>query len=111
MAKPALLAAVFSAVSFRMRVDSWPLTIAFSLTFFLESIVELVVSSYNPSNDLSRPPDARNILVYLGAMIFSPFTLWAPMIFGTSTYAILRRFGLSFRGNGRDASAGANESE
>jgi hypothetical protein len=104
--KPALLAAIFSLVSYRLGIDSWPLTIAFSLTFFLYSVAEFLGTAYYPGSDLSAlPADATSPLVYLGVMALSPISLWAPVIFGTSTYAIIRRFGSNLRWSGRAATS------
>jgi hypothetical protein len=109
--KPAILAATFSVVSCRLRIDSWALTIAFSLTFFLYSVAELLVSAYYPSSNPSgSSSDAQSMMVYFGAMVLSPISLWAPVIFGTSTYAVMRRVGSNLRWSG-DAATSSKPSE
>jgi hypothetical protein len=104
MTKPAVLAATFSVVSYRLRIHSWPLTIAFSLTFFLYSVVEFLVTAYSPGHELSTLPlDATSPLVYLAVMAFSPITLWAPLTVGALAYAIVRRVGSNLRWSGHAA--------
>jgi hypothetical protein len=103
--KPAILAATFSVASYRLRIDSWALTIAFSLTFFFYSVAELVASAYYSGNPSVSPSDAQSMMVYFGAMILSLISLWAPVIFGTSTYAIMRRFGSNLRWSGHAATS------
>ena len=91
-AKPAILSALFVLLSCRLRVDSWPLTIAFSLSFFIYSAVAMFASSYNPTNDVAHEPlGTKGVFVYFGVMIFSPVSLWAPVILGTSSYAVVQR--------------------
>jgi hypothetical protein len=87
-AKPALVAVAFAVLSSRLGVGSWPLTIAFSLTFFIHGTVEM----YLNSDDMAgAPPGTRGGMVYLGAMLFSPVSLWAPVIFGCLTYSLMVR--------------------
>lgn len=99
--KPAILATVFVFLSWRLRVDSWPLTIAFSLSFFIYGAVAMLASSYNPSNDLAHEPlGTKSVFVYFGIMILSPISLWAPVILGSSSYAMIRRLRPNARRSG-----------
>ena len=99
--KPALLAAVFSIVSCRVNVDSWPLIIAFSLTFFIYTVIDLIVGAYLPTHgDSAVTLDASGPLVYLAIVTLSPVSLWAPVISGASTYAIIRKRSSSLHWSG-----------
>ena len=91
-AKPALVAVAFAVLSWRLGVGSWPLTIVFSLTFFIHGIAAMYVHSFDPGNDMAgAPPGTRAGMLYVGAMLFSPVSLWAPVIFGSVTYALVVR--------------------
>jgi hypothetical protein len=91
--KPAVTAAAFAALSWRLGVGSWPLTIAFCLTFFPFGVIETHAVSFAPGTDLAgAPSDTRLWTLYLWAMLFSPISLWAPVVFGTLTYTLVTRF-------------------
>jgi hypothetical protein len=95
-AKPSFLAAVFAIMSWCLGVGSWPLTIVFSLTFFVYSAVDMYVGS-----DLaSEGPNTRVRLIYLGAVVFSPITLWGPVLLGAVAYAAAQRLRPNSRWSG-----------
>jgi hypothetical protein len=92
MAKPATIAVAFAVLSWRLGVGSWPLTIVFSLTFFIHSAVAMYVSSFDPTaNPAGATTGTRAGIVYFGAILFSPITLWAPVLFGALAYAFATR--------------------
>ena len=87
-AKPTLTAVVFALLSRRLRVGSWPLTITFCLMFFLYGVVIAYVTSFQQGNDMAgASPDTRDSMLYLWAMLFSPISLWGPVLFGSLAYA------------------------
>jgi hypothetical protein len=87
--KPTLLAVAFALLAQRLGVASWPLVIAFSLTFFVHGIVAAYLQSAGPGSDLAgRSGNERGILLYLWAVIFSPISLWGPLLLGTMAYAL-----------------------
>jgi hypothetical protein len=91
--KPTLTSLAFAILSWSLGVGSWPLTIAFSLSFFFIDVVSGTVKSLGPGGELSQEPrTTQGMLLYFNALIFSPITLWGPIIAGTSAYAVLRAF-------------------
>lgn len=97
-AKPTVAAVAFALVSRRLRVGSWPLTIAFSLTFFFRGVAIAYVTSFESGNDMAgASPDLRGAMLYLWAMLFSPISLWGPVIFGSLAYAWTCRTRLNSR--------------
>jgi hypothetical protein len=92
MIKPTLTAVAFALLSWQVGVGSWPLTIAFSLTFFLHGVATTYLESVAPGSDSAKEtPGVRAGMLYVWAMLFSPISLWAPVLFGTSAYALARR--------------------
>jgi hypothetical protein len=90
--KPTLLAVAFALLALRLGVASWPLVIAFSLTFFVHGVIAAYVQSVGPDSDFAgRSGNERGILLYLWAVIFSPISLWGPLLSGTMTYALARK--------------------
>jgi hypothetical protein len=90
--KPTVTAVAFALLSWRLDVASWPLTIAFSLTFFIHGVVAAYLNSVTPGSDLAKEtPGIRAGMLYVWATFFSPISLWAPVLFGTSAYALARR--------------------
>ena len=90
--KPAITAVAFAALSWRLGVGSWPLTIAFCLTFFPFGVIETHAVSFAPGTDLAgAPSDTRFWMLYIWAMLFSPISLWSPVVFGTLTYTLVTR--------------------
>jgi hypothetical protein len=91
-AKPSVIAMAFALIVHRLRTASWPLVVAFSLTFFLYNVVMLY---YIPDLRHTGMPgagdDTRVFLTYFGAIVFSPITLWGPMLFGCGAYAVALR--------------------
>jgi hypothetical protein len=86
--KPTVIAVAFAVLSRRLRVGSWPLTITFCLMFFLYGIIVAYVTSLEPGNDMvGAPSDTRATMLYLWAMLFSPISLWGPVLFGSLAYA------------------------
>jgi hypothetical protein len=86
--KPTVTAVAFALLSRRLRVGSWPLTIAFCLMFFVYGVVVAYVTSVEPGNDMARAsPDTRVTMLYLWAMMSSPLSLWGPVILGSLAYA------------------------
>ena len=91
--KPTLTALAFVILSRSLGFSSWPLTIAFSLSFFLVDLLMASVQGLGSRGDLSQTPrETQGLTLYLSAVIFSPITLWGPLIVGTSTYALLCAF-------------------
>ena len=87
--KPAIISAAFALFSLRLGVDSWPLIIFFSFTFFIHGVVDAYMHGLNPDNDLKgAPADTRNTMLHLWAVIFSPISLWAPLLFGAVAYGL-----------------------
>ena len=74
--KPTLFSIAFAVLAHRLRVASWPVVVAFSLTFFVEGIAEVYVNSpalhKPPSASL---PDSRVMMLTLWAILFSPISL------------------------------------
>jgi hypothetical protein len=92
-AKPTLLAVVFALVAHRLGVASWPLVVTFSLTFFLYSFAAFYFSPGMRGVDQPAPGDHTRVAVsYLGAVLFSPITLWGPLLLGCGAYAVARRW-------------------
>jgi len=90
--KPAITAVAFALLSWRLGVGSWPLTIAFSLTFFFYGIADTYARSFGSAGDLAgEPPETRHAMLYLWAVLFSPISLWAPVLFGALTYGLISR--------------------
>ena len=90
--KPTVTAVAFAVLSSRLRVGSWPLTIVFCLTFFVHGVVDVYARSIGPGGDLAgEPPGTRHAMLYLWAMLFSPISLWAPVLFGALAYALVAR--------------------
>jgi hypothetical protein len=72
-------------------VASWPVVVAFSLTFFVEGIAAVYVNSpalHEPPSEAL--PDTRVMMLTLWAVLFSPISLWGPVLFGVLTYGVLR---------------------
>ena len=85
--KPTVTAVAFAFLSWRLRIGSWPLTIVFSLTFFLHGLAIAYVSSFRSGNDMAdASPDFRVGMLYVWAMLFSPISLWGPVLFGSLAY-------------------------
>jgi hypothetical protein len=86
--KPTITAVAFALLSRRLGVGSWPLTITFCLMFFVYGVVIAYVTSFQPGNDMTgASPDTRATMLYLLAMLFSPISLWGPVLFGSLAYA------------------------
>ena len=86
--KPTVTAVAFALLSRRLRVGSWPLTITFCLMFFLYGVVIAYVTSLQSGNGLTdASPDTRATMLYLWAMLFSPISLWGPVLCGSLAYA------------------------
>src|SRR5271156_1619192 len=91
-AKPTLLAIVFALTAHRLGVASWLLVVTFSLTFFIYSFVVIYFSADLRAIDQSVLGDhSRSALAYFGAVLFSPITLWGPLLLGCGAYAVVRR--------------------
>ena len=87
--KPTLVTVAFALLAQRLRVGSWPLVIAFSLTFFIHGVIAAYVQSLSPGSDYAGSSgNERGISLYLWALIFSPISLWGPLLFGTAAYAL-----------------------
>jgi hypothetical protein len=55
-------------------------------------VIETHAVSLSPGTDLAgAPSDTRLWMLYLWAMLFSPISLWAPVVFGTLTYTLVTR--------------------
>ena len=92
-AKPTLLAIVFALAAHRLRVGSWPLVVTFSHMFFLYSFAVFYFSPDMRGVDQAVPGDhARVAMSYYGALLFSPITLWGPVLLGCGAYAAARRW-------------------
>jgi hypothetical protein len=92
-AKPTLLAMVFALGAHRLGVASWPLVVTFSLTFFIYSFAMFYFSPDMRGIDQPVPSDhTRVTLSYFGAVLFSPITLWGPLLLGCGAYAVARRW-------------------
>jgi len=101
-AKPTLVAIAFALAAHRLGVASWPLVITFSLTFFFYSIAIFYFSPDMRDIDTSVPGvQTRMAATYVGALIFSPITLWGPVLLGCGAYAVVRRRWSNFRWSGR----------
>ena len=82
----------FALAAHRLDVASWPLVVAFSLTFFLHSIVMLYFTPGLRDAVIPGESDnARALLTYFAAILFSPITLWGPLLFGCGGYAVALR--------------------
>jgi hypothetical protein len=85
---PTMTAVAFALLSGYLRIGSWPLTIVFSLTFFLCDVAIAYASSLIPGYELAgAPPGLRAGMIYLSAVLFSPISLWGPVLFGSLAYA------------------------
>jgi hypothetical protein len=92
-AKPTLLAMVFALAAHRLGVASWPLVVTFSLTFFLYTFAVFYFSPDMRGVDPPVPGDHTRVAIsYLGAVLFSPITLWGPVLLGCGAYAVARRW-------------------
>jgi NADH:ubiquinone oxidoreductase subunit 5 (subunit L)/multisubunit Na+/H+ antiporter MnhA subunit len=92
-AKPTLLAMAFALGAHRLGVASWPLVVTFSLTFFIYSFAMFYFSPDMRGIDQPVPGDhTRVTLSYFGAVLFSPITLWGPLLLGCGAYAVARRW-------------------
>ena len=92
-AKPTLLAMVFALAAHRLGVASWPRVVTFSLTFFIYSFAMFYFSPDMRGIDRPFPGDhTRVTLSYFGAVLFSPITLWGPLLLGCGSYAVARRW-------------------
>jgi hypothetical protein len=91
-AKPTLIAIAFALTVHRLGVASWPLVVAFSLTFFIFSTAMFYFSPDLRGADVSdRSDNNRVLLTCFGTVLFSPITLWGPLLFGCGAYAIALR--------------------
>jgi hypothetical protein len=83
-----MTAVAFALLSWHLRIGSWPLTIVFSLTFFLYAVAIAYASSFAPGSELAgAPPGLRAGMIYFSAVLFSPISLWGPVLFGSLAYA------------------------
>ena len=91
-AKPTILTVAFALTTHRLGVASWPLVVSFSLTFFIYSFAMFYFSRDASYVDESiAGGSARLAASYFVAVIFSPITLWCPLLFGCGSYALARR--------------------
>lgn len=90
--KPTAISLAFTILAHRLRVASWPVVVAFSLTFFAEGVAEAYINGpathETPSGNL---PDDRVMMLALWAALFSPVSLWGPILFSVLAYIVLRR--------------------
>jgi hypothetical protein len=85
---PTITAVAFALLSWYLRIGSWLLTIVFSLTFFLYAVAIAYASSLAPGSELAgAPPGLRAGMIYFSAVLFSPISLWGPVLFGSLAYA------------------------
>jgi hypothetical protein len=90
--KPTVTAVAFALLSWRLGVGSWLLTIVFNLTFFLHGLAIAYVNSFESANDMAgAAPGIRASMLYIWAMLFSPISLWGPVLFGSLAYALASR--------------------
>jgi hypothetical protein len=90
--RPTLMALAFVVLAWWLRVDSWPLTIVFCISFFFVEFLLTYVENLGPGGDLSQEPrETQGFMLYLITIVFSPVTLWGPVLFGASAYAMLRK--------------------
>jgi hypothetical protein len=90
--QPTLVAIAFALAAHRLRVASWPLVVAFNLTFFLYSVAAFYFSpDFRGPDSGANGDNTRVLATYLGTMVFSPITLWGPLLFGCGAYAFARR--------------------
>lgn len=90
-AKPTILSVAFALTAHRLGVASWPLVVAFSLTFLIYSFAMFYFSPDASGLDKSISGEgARLAASYIGTVIFSPITLWGPLLFGCGSYALAR---------------------
>ena len=101
-AKPAVIAVAFALLSWRLGVGSWLLTIVFSLTFFVHGIADYYVHSSDQGTNLAgAPPGTKESILYLWAVLFSPISLWAPLLLASLSYALVTRLRSNNRWRGQ----------
>jgi len=82
-AKPTLLAIVFAVAAHRLGVASLPLVVTLSLTFFIYTFAVFYFSPDMHGVEQPVPDDhARVAMSYFAAVLFSPITLWGPLLLG-----------------------------
>ena len=89
--KPTIISVAFAVSAHRLRVASWPVVVAFALTFFVEGVTEVYVNSpalHETPQDSA--PDNRALMLTLWSVIFSPISLWGPILFSTLVYGLVR---------------------
>lgn len=89
--KPTITSVAFVVLAQRLRVASWPVVVAFSLAFFVEGIAEAYANSptlREPSSD--GFPVSRPMMLALWAVLFSPVSLWGPVLFSAMVYGVIR---------------------
>jgi hypothetical protein len=101
-AKPSIVAIAFALLSVGLGVGSWPVTIVFSLTFFVYGIVVAGFSSMGTNGNLAgESVGMMTAMLYLWSILFSPISLWAPVLFGTGAYAAACKLRPNMRLSGR----------
>lgn len=84
--------AAFALSAYRLGVASWPLVLAYSFTFLIFSFAMFYFSP--DMRDAAELAPGEHISIaasYFGAVLFSPITLWGPLLFGCGSYALARR--------------------
>jgi hypothetical protein len=90
--KPTLISVAFAVLAHRLRVAAWPVVLTFSLSFFVEGIAEVYFNSPTLHNaSTGSLPDNRIPMLALWAVLFSPISLWGPVLSSALTYGVLRR--------------------
>jgi hypothetical protein len=70
-AKPTILAVVFAALGHRLKVATWYLVIAFSISFFLHIAVSGYLSCLGPDGECGSTPREAAVLTFFISVIFS----------------------------------------
>jgi hypothetical protein len=92
IALPTILAATFALLAHRLGLATWGLVLTFSATFFLHSVVAMYFGTAPPAGNLAATDSEMRLgMTYLGALLFSPFTLWGPVVGSCLAYAAARR--------------------
>jgi hypothetical protein len=86
-AKPTLIAVAFVLLAQRLRVGSWPVVLAFCISFFLVGALQFYLGGGS-----EEAPDQRVLVTIVGSLLFSPVSLWGPVALGAIAFYFARRW-------------------
>jgi len=85
--KPTLIAVTFVLLAQRFRVASWPVVLAFCMSFFLVGALQFYLGG-----ESQEARDHRVLMTIVGSLLLSPISLWGPVALGAVAFSFARKW-------------------